>query len=85
MSYTCPVCGYPELTEDPNYDASFEICPSCTFHFRVTDDDKGYTYEQWRDKWVQGGMIWDEGDTAPPNNWNPIEQLKNIGVMHSKK
>lgn len=84
MSYICPVCGYPELEEDPEYAGSFEICFSCGFQFRVTDDDKGYTYEQWRDKWIAEGMKWDSSNAAP-TGWNPAEQLKNIGFTLGKK
>ncbi len=42
MSYTCPVCGYPCLTERPRLPRSgggwFEICPSCGSQFGLTDD-----------------------------------------------
>jgi len=78
MSYICPVCGFPKLEEDPNYIASFEICPSCFFQFRVDDDDKGYTYEQYRQKWILEGMIWGGGHSKPPAGWDPKEQLKNL-------
>jgi hypothetical protein len=81
MSYNCPVCGYPGLEDPPRGDAtggSYEICPSCGFQFGVSDDDKGFTYEQWRQKWIDQGMIWDKGRTKPPPNWNPIDQLNNV-------
>ena len=78
MAYTCPVCGYPELTRDPNYIASFEICTSCWFQFRITDDDEGYSYAQWRQKWIDGGMVWRNGISAPPAGWDPVKQLLNL-------
>jgi hypothetical protein len=81
MAYTCPVCGFPELTEIPRTEkggGSYEICPSCGFQFGVTDDDRGFTYEQWRERWIKQGMPWDKGRTKPPPNWNPQEQLRNI-------
>jgi hypothetical protein len=39
-----------------------------------------YTYEFWRKKWIQEGMIWDKGQSDPPIGWDPISQLKNVGV-----
>jgi len=84
MAYTCPVCGYPGLKKDPHYAASFEICPSCRFQFRVTDDDRGLTYEQWREKWINEGMIWDKGKSEPPVNWEPKKQLENLSKIGSK-
>ena len=53
MKYQCPVCGYPDLEEEPRSKeggGSYEICPSCFFEFGYDDDDQGYTYEQWREK-----------------------------------
>tara|TARA_B100000614_G_C14374051_1_gene422668 strand:+ start:446 stop:640 length:195 start_codon:yes stop_codon:yes gene_type:complete len=35
MNYVCPVCDYPELTEEPYY--SFEICPQCGIEFGYED------------------------------------------------
>lgn len=77
MSYLCPVCGFPEL-DAPPLAPSFEICPSCGFQFGITDDDEGYTFEQWRDKWIAEGMLFDEGHSAPPKNWDPKKQLENL-------
>lgn len=82
MGHICPVCGYPELTE-AIYDAyakgpSYEICPSCSFEFGVTDRDKGFTYSQWRKEWIAGGMVWDRvSHRSAPTGWNPVEQLAN--------
>lgn len=70
----CPVCGYPELED--NY--KFEYCPSCRFQFNVTDQDKGFTYEQWREKWIKEGMNWGGGHSKPPEGWDPKKQLKNL-------
>lgn len=81
MAYTCPVCGFSELTEIPRTEAgggSYEICPSCSFQFGVTDDDRGFSYAQWRERWISLGMLWDKGRTEPPANWNPQDQLRNI-------
>lgn len=82
MPYTCPVCGLPGLTEIPRTEkgaGSYEICPSCGFQFGVSDDNRGFTYEQWRERWIKHGMPWDKGRTKPPPGWDPQEQLRNIG------
>lgn len=90
-NYYCPVCGFfseefPVFEEDGNYSRSFgEICPSCSFEYGVTDDNDGYTYQQWREKWIKEGMKWGSilnskfpGIFKAPEGWNPIEQMKNI-------
>ena len=78
--FTCPVCGYPGLTEvprSPEGGGSYEICYSCGFEFGVTDDDRGFTYEQWRLAWIGRGMPWGgRGSGAPPEGWDPVVQLR---------
>jgi hypothetical protein len=66
--YTCPVCGYPDLTEPPRSSdgGSYEICWSCGFEFGVTDDDRGYSYEDWRQQWIDRGMPWESQVLRPP-------------------
>jgi hypothetical protein len=77
--YTCPVCGYPDLAEPPRPPGgggSYEICWSCGFQFGVTDEDRGYSYEAWRELWTERGMPWDsEGIRARPAGWDPARQL----------
>jgi hypothetical protein len=83
MSFICPVCGFPGLCEPPRSPSgggSYEICPSCSFQFGVSDDDLGYTFERWRKEWIRLGMKWDKGSSKPPDRWDPREQLRNIGV-----
>ena len=83
MKFVCPVCGYDGLEEEPRPGAgggSFEICPSCGFQFGVSDDDHGCTYDQWRQQWIDGGMIWDKGRSHPRAGWNPVEQLARLGI-----
>ena len=81
-SFRCPVCGFADLTEMPRSaesGGSYEICPSCGFQFGVTDDDRGFTYVQWRERWVGMGMRWDStGIEPPPAGWNPSEQLRQL-------
>ena len=80
MKHTCPVCGYPHLTERPRTKrsgGSFEICPSCGFQFGVSDDDRAFTYAVWRKRWRAGGMKW-SGKDRPPPRWNPALQISKI-------
>jgi hypothetical protein len=88
MPYICPVCGYPDLDEPPRSSSgggSYEICPSCGFQFGVTDDDRGINYEEWRAQWIAEGMPWDRGSSPPPPGWDPVSQLKNIGIEIERK
>jgi len=90
MKHICPVCGYPDL-EDPPWDenggASDEICHSCGIHFGYDDDPyasgskgtKEEVYQRWRNVWISKGKFWSTG-IKPPENWDPVEQLKNIGI-----
>ncbi len=76
-NHTCPVCGYPKLKEEARTrggGGSFEICPSCGFQFGVSDDDDGFTYEQWREQWRTEGMKWSSLQ-AVPHGWDPRKQL----------
>jgi hypothetical protein len=88
MTHTCPVCGYPALAEAPRSrdgGGSYEICPSCGFQFGVSDDDKGQTYEQWREAWKKAGMKWASRGIAPPAGWNPQRQLADVPVGRRAK
>lgn len=83
-AHICPICGYPDLDEEPRSPsggASYEICPSCGFEFGVSDDDLGFTYEEWRQRWIDSGMAWDSSDIEPPpDGWDPRTQLHNAGL-----
>ena len=37
---------------------------------------QGISYEEWRRRWIDDGMIWDKGRTTPPVNWDPTEQVR---------
>ncbi len=81
MSYLCPACGYPNLQEPPRSlrtgGGSYEICASCGFEFGVTDDDLGFTYDEWRRRWVADGTPWtSDGIERPPPDWDPQAQLR---------
>jgi hypothetical protein len=85
VKHICPICGYSDLRE-PVYTAgkkgpSYEICASCSFEFGYDDESEGFTFEQWREIWIKGGMVWDRlGHSASPPNWDPKKQLENIGI-----
>ena len=82
MKNICPVCNFPGLTEPPRGKSgggSFEICPSCGFQFGVSDDDRGFTCDEWRENWIKQGSKW-SSQTKPPANWNAAEQL--AGRIH---
>ena len=82
---SCPVCGF-DLGFLPwdNGSASFEICPCCGIQFGYTDvaggdiEQRILLYADWRLDWIKEGMQWDKGRSAPPDNWDPQEQLKNL-------
>ncbi|MFD4785078.1 hypothetical protein ACFWNH_29070 [Rhodococcus qingshengii] len=79
MTYTCPICGYPGLTERPYYnddtDASLQYCPCCRFQFGWHDHDKGYTHTMWRQHWIDSGMPWSHQLIPAPSGWDPVAQL----------
>lgn len=82
--HVCPVCGFPGLDEEPRSlsgGGSYEICPSCGFEFGVSDDDLGFSYAEWRRRWIESGMPWDSADIEPPpDGWDPEKQLHNAGL-----
>ena len=83
MGYMCPVCGYEGLSKQPYGgvpDPSYEVCSSCGFEFGFDDEGEGFTFQQWRQKWMEGGMVWWNRGSKPPENWNPREQVSK--VMH---
>ncbi len=81
MKFMCPVCGYALLEDEPRSQeggGSYEICPSCGFQFGVSDEDEGFSYDQWRKQWIEDGMRWYSRGITPPPGWNPTEQLHNL-------
>ncbi len=81
MAYTCPICGYPCLTEPPRSKeggGSYEICNSCGFEFGFHDDDRGWSYEAWRQKWIDEVMPWRVRSIPRPRDWDPVQQLKKL-------
>lgn len=83
----CPVCGYALGFEAWQGDLpSDEICPCCGMQFGYYDSAstlvaRSHLQEQWRKRWIECGMRWDDERTKPPANWNPKNQLRGIGVL----
>lgn len=76
--YTCAVCGWRNLhspQRSSSGGASHEICPACGFESGHSDDEEGFTYEQWRERWVASGLAWSSQGTAKPRLWNPMKDL----------
>jgi hypothetical protein len=82
--FTCPVCGYPNLSESPYDDngcASFSVCPCCGTEFGY--DDFTAIHAILREKWIANGMKWWSKNSLPPDNWNSQEQLKKFLITKS--
>lgn len=45
QKYTCPVCDYPDLQEEPYY--TYEICPQCNIEFGIEDSGTGSDGKPW--------------------------------------
>lgn len=79
MTYTCPICGNPNLTDPPYNDddtaASDEICPCCGFQFGYDDHASGRTHAAWRQHWIDNEMPWFSRGRRPPPGWDPAAQL----------
>lgn len=82
MSYTCPVCDYPDLDEEPLF--SWEICACCGTEFGYDDavavkDADGreriardpailaLRHAELRQKWIDGGRKWFDPTIRPDN------------------
>lgn len=87
-NFYCKICGYnldynPWGEDGKNPDYSF--CSSCGVEFGYQD----YSLEsilEFRNKWIENGMVWSEEKYVPKSkDWNPINEIKNIGIDFSKK
>jgi hypothetical protein len=88
MGHSCPVCGYPDLSEPPRGaqgGGSYEICPSCGFQFGVSDDDEGHSYATWRTRWRASGMPWSSRGLKKPAGWNPANQIQPLEAPGTRR
>jgi hypothetical protein len=78
--YICPVCGFKGL-EEPAYDkhgyGSHEICSCCGFEYGVTDDDLKYTFETYRQKWINEGCPF-HWKADEPMDWSIDKAMKQL-------
>jgi hypothetical protein len=84
----CLVCGY-DLGFPPwrGDSASHESCPCCGIEYGYHDavpEERTAIYRDWRQRWVSGGCTWRSG-YGPPGGWNPLDQLKRVDPMTSRK
>jgi hypothetical protein len=86
MSETgCPVCGYPEFTEQhPHGGSTYEICSCCGFGSGVDGigwdrEDRNNTFRQ---RWIEiDGARWWSHVRPPPPGWNASDQLRAAGFI----
>ena len=85
----CPVCGYDKLDEAPFDEFGFptyEICSCCGFEFGFDDESEGYSYEEYRKKWIEGGFKF-FNKSKKPIDWSEEKmrkQLENIKKVKYK-
>jgi hypothetical protein len=74
--YTCPVCYFYKLAEEPK---DYNICECCGTEFG--NDDCDLSHEELRNAWIDSGARWFFRE--PPPLWNPWTQLlmANVGVV----
>jgi|SRR5579864_5115360 len=78
VSFTCPVCAYPDLKSPPE---NFSICPSCGTEFGF--DDAGNSHEELRRQWIAEGLHWFNDMVPQPLDWEPWKQLIDGGYATS--
>ncbi len=78
VGYWCPVCGYHGLTQPPMrlVDGSGVTCPSCGFVYGAGSERIIIPGLAWRAAWIERGMPWSDGSVSPPENWDPVAQLR---------
>ncbi len=84
-SHCCPVCGYNlDFMPWKGISASDEICPCCGIQYGYDDaaggdvSKRNSIYKEWQNHWIKEGMPWKSMGIDPPENWDPVKQLKNI-------
>ena len=84
----CPVCGFDGALDrahgadcarhSPACGCPPPRCPSCGFHFRVTDLDPSFQTETARTRWISDGMRWWSTSRPAPPGWDPVAQLRRL-------
>ncbi len=86
--YSCPVCGFDGLSK-PAYDENgfgfMEVCPLCGFQFNVSDERHGWSFEDWRERWVSNAMPWSSTTVKSPPRWSPKNQLGRLQPHKQKQ
>jgi hypothetical protein len=74
--YTCPICGWTGLPDDPEERVE-TICACCDTQFGalIFGDD----YPELRQKWFDSGMPFTYLDEIP-DHWDPVAQLRAAGL-----
>lgn len=65
--YTCPVCDWHGLEDDP-LRATYDICPRCGTEFGYHDANRSHA--ELRQEWLDAGAKWWANDT--PDDGQPI-------------
>ncbi|WP_340113320.1 hypothetical protein [Maribellus mangrovi] len=80
----CPVCGWDKLIQPPYNiynEPSYEICFCCGFEFGFTDANSGYSFIEWRKKWIESSYKFYFPKNHIPEDWGQdmaIKQLENV-------
>lgn len=87
--FLCPSCGYKFpvslYNKDGQFDSADEICPACGYQYGYTDINSGHSFKEWRKKWIDNGMQFKHQIANQDSAWDPIKQLKTIGVELDSK
>ncbi len=77
--YVCVVCGYDKLEVEQynNRLPNFSVCKCCGFQSGYDDLDQGYTFAEYREKWINDGAKWFKPNEMP-SDWDLVKQLKKL-------
>jgi len=79
----CPICGYEAITAfDEHGCPTFEICDSCGCE-AGNEYDSNSSVEHLnsiRRIWIDDKNCKWWGSSTPPENWDPIEQMKQARI-----
>jgi len=85
----CPICGFDKLLEPPSDNfgnPSHEICPCCNFEYGFDDSSEGYSFDEYRSRWINDGFKF-ASEEDKPINWDKAYmsmQLENIKKVDFK-